>query len=1495
MAEEEKNKKIKKKRTLLQKIVNAFLYFVIGIFIILVVAFGFSQTSTFRDILKDKVLKAANSSLNGNLYIEKIDGTIFTSLVLHNIVLTQEKDTLLHAESITLRTSPLKLLLKTIYVRELKLKNTDFKLIKDPNGVLNISKLFPASQPTVDTTTSKFPFKIEVADLTLDNINFYLQDYNNLNSNAVYPELNLNDFRVTNLNLNLKAFADINENRYQLLINNLSCNPNLLGFALNNFSGTFLIDKDKMRVQDLLLKTKNTDINIQAAVDKWSPFVDSLNIFDSPISLKLDAPKLYFSDLYPFIPGIDILSGKTALELNASGKLNNIKVDHLETALDSTHLLATATIKNLDDPDDLYITADFNDSYINQNDVNLLLPTLNIPTFKEYGVLKLDTLHYEGNPLNFQTNLFVSTSKGQLKFKGNLNLQGNELIYKANAFTNNFDLSPLVGFNSNINSKIKVEGKGTSPNNLDAVISLTANGSSFYGNNLDTLKLNANAKNKNISYDFRLTSDSTKAKLQGSFDFTDETHPSYEIKGSLNDFNVADVSKDTSVNTHLNLSLDATGQNFDPDNLDLFLSLKMYNSSINNILIDSTRAIVDLHKDDKGQRVVNIISDLADITLTGHYTLDQTIKLINYEDQFIAKAITEKKNQIESIKKPENKIALDSALNRNYSLQALEIDSTLNMNYVVEFKDFSLLSLFLGDNQLELDGYISGKIENDLNSFYLKFNTNLAYVKFWGSSDVFFLSNLSLNLDLDNSFKIDSLLDINAKLLLKTDRVFTGNDFYDLYFKMDYSHDSASVAFSGKLEDYAGIKAVSKLGLNSDRAELVIDSLKLFYNQFDLSNSKSISVLYSKDKTEINNFVLVHKEGEISLNGSLYDNGNQDINFNIRELSGLDLITNFENINPAESPDFNINLSSHLTGDLKNPIFNIDVNTDRIVFKKRKFGKLFGSFDYKNENLNIDLKFQDSLIYSKGPALFINGSLPINLGLVSVKERMPQSKPINIVFKANQFNLASFGNILPMVNKLKGYLVADLEVKGTFNDINPSGYIKLNDADFIGEFNNLEYGAGLKLSVSKEAISIDSLLIKNVGTKNGGEMTGSGKAFLDNLEVTSSQIYLNGTLKVLGDISKSATKSIYGDLVISTNGNLELQIDKEGMLIKAPVDVEYAKLTYLPKQMRLGNSSNFIYKYVHDSTSQSKEMDFESLVNLAKEREARKNVKPAQKSNIKYNIDVHVQNEAQLSVVLSKELNQNLTALLQGNFTYENISGRTNAQGQLNLLDGSTLKFIKTFKADGTIKFEGDVTNPNLDIVATYTDYYTPATDSSNSQEVLVAVKIKLKGPLEDLGKNFQSEENNIAVYYGEKAIQNDTPDPAYSKTDAIMFIVAGTFTEGATQQQRNAAASVATSLAGSLLGSFLNQQFGDYVRSFEVRQVGSQTKFNLSGKIQKFRYTIGGTTEIFQDVSRANVKIEYPITQSFIGRLERKEALSGAGISNEMINEIGLKYRFEF
>jgi len=127
------------------------------------------------------------------------------------------------------------------------------------------------------------------------------------------------------------------------------------------------------------------------------------------------------------------------------------------------------------------------------------------------------------------------------------------------------------------------------------------------------------------------------------------------------------------------------------------------------------------------------------------------------------------------------------------------------------------------------------------------------------------------------------------------------------------------------------------------------------------------------------------------------------------------------------------------------------------------------------------------------------------------------------------------------------------------------------------------------------------------------------------------------------------------------------------------------------------------------------------------------------------------------------------------------------------------------------------------------------------------------------------------------------------------MFLLLNKFTDTATQQDNSFVASQAASLAGSIVGGLLNKQFGDVVKNIEIRQAGSQTKFSLVGRAGNFNYSIGGSTDVFQDLSRADIKIEYPLTRRFLIRLERKESISEISITNEMINEIGLKYRFDF
>ncbi|MEO8398620.1 MAG: hypothetical protein ABI550_02270, partial [Ignavibacteriaceae bacterium] len=944
--------------------------------------------------------------------------------------------------------------------------------------------------------------------------------------------------------------------------------------------------------------------------------------------------------------------------------------------------------------------------------------------------------------------------------------------------------------------------------------------------------------------------------------------------------------------------------------------LTLTQSTIDNKNIpDSTRAIVDLRKSEDGNRIVNIISDLADITLQGNFTITNAVSILSSEAEILSKAATEKINQIFGVQASAdelNKSIKEELKTNQEDFKAL--DSLTSIKYNIEFKDFTLLSILMGNNQLEIDGEINGEIINKRNNLSITLNTVLDYIKYWGENDVFFLSNFEMNLDVENNTAANSLKDISANLKLNTKRIFMGSDITDLNFDLKLENNIASVDFSSKLEDYLTAKLSSKIDLNNTNLKAEIDTLGIVYNQFNLENKNKIEIDYSQDKIDIHNFNLSNKSSELLIDGTLIKSGGQDLKITLKNINGKDLSTGLLQLRPENSLDAILNLTANIKGDFAAPLIDINLGIDSIKYKGTNFGRLKGDFNYKDKILLTNIRFLNPLINQDSLALQIKGNIPIDLSFESVEERLISSRQIDLTLTADNFNLGAFGDVLPAVNKLRGSLNANVNIKGTPDKFITAGELNLTDAGFIAEANNLEYNAALKVTLAQDKITIDNFMIENVqGTPRGGRMTGSGSAILNNFNVASFEVEVSGDLKALSQGSKSASPSVYGDLVIGTNGAVKFVLNENGALLKAPVTIKYSKLTFAPAQTAYTNNSpNYIYKFAKNSSDTlNKEIDFESLVEMSRQRSERKESGPSKPSKFDYSIDVNVEDEATIIFVLSKEFNQDLTAVLSGDFKYENINNRTNAQGELKLLEGSSLEFIKTLQATGTIRFESELSNPYLDITATYSDYYrgsattattttgsTAASSSSNSsgEEKPVEVRIKIKGFLKDLDKTLIQDKDNIAVYIGQQNIDNNQADPTRDATDAITFLLLGKFRDDTSPNDQNRVAGYTSSLAGSVLGGLLNKQFGDVVKSIEVRQSGSQTKFNLVGQVGKFKYSFGGATNVLQDVGQADLKIEYPLTTRFSLRIERKQSLvDQQSNTTEMINELGLKYRFEF
>ncbi len=816
----------------------------------------------------------------------------------------------------------------------------------------------------------------------------------------------------------------------------------------------------------------------------------------------------------------------------------------------------------------------------------------------------------------------------------------------------------------------------------------------------------------------------------------------------------------------------------------------------------------------------------------------------------------------------------------------------ISLQYLLDFKES--LNISFGKTDIEIDGQINGYLNLVNNSLALNLNTDLDYLKFWNQEDVYFLINSNLKGDISNNIGSSYNDNIEASINFSCDRLYASGNFYDLSSKIIFKDEELLLSFDGKYEKDIQAKLQSKISTFDDKLNFNIQSVDIKYNDFEVKNTENILLSYYEDTIGFDSFKLNVGDAKLNVVGKVgLMDGDHEAIITLDSLSGQKIITDLLGIYSPKKLQADINMKGIIQGNLLDPKFSITSSAKNMKFGGNNLGSLYSEFKYFNNTLNTDIKILDSTQNSDKPLLLVYGFIPIELS--SSKDSIDNfNKLVSLQIESDEFDLSLLEDVLPYIQFKKGKLETEIDISGTLSDPIAVGYFSINKALFKVTKNNLDYDFNAKVWVDDEDITIESIKLSNVAnTKNGGTISGSGFLKLKEFRPDSTVIRLAGSLKVLDDISKSASPLVYGDLVLSTRKDIVYTSNKEKSFISLPINISLAKLVIPLSKSAYSSSSGFVYRYIdHNALNDKLAIELDSLIKSAERVDSIINNNT---SKFNYALDIKVENEAEVVVVLSKELDQNLLVLLDGNFTLESLNGKTKSGGQLNVLDGSKLSFIKSFEAEGDIKFD-KISNPIVDITSTYKDYWQKdPNDAASEQEV--GIKIKLKGPLSELNKNFIQDENNIGVYIGRQNIEDDKKDPTKTAADAMFFIITSKFPDdNSSQQDKNVVGGYTTSLAGSLIGSVLNQYLKDYVKGFQLRQTGTQTKFNLIGKAANIRYEIGGSTEVLQDLSRANVKMEYPVTQRLQLRLERKESENQtSSINNPLFFEGGFKYNFEF
>lgn len=270
---------------------------------------------------------------------------------------------------------------------------------------------------------------------------------------------------------------------------------------------------------------------------------------------------------------------------------------------------------------------------------------------------------------------------------------------------------------------------------------------------------------------------------------------------------------------------------------------------------------------------------------------------------------------------------------------------------------------------------------------------------------------------------------------------------------------------------------------------------------------------------------------------------------------------------------------------------------------------------------------------------------------------------------------------------------------------------------------------------------------------------------------------------------------------------------------------------------------------------------------------------------------------------------EELVASLNGKFT---ITGDGKQWFGDLLIDRGYYNFLKRFDASGTIRFRGDLMDPELNITARYSGTRalrdTVGTEKLEKVQVSFHVSGTRYRPKSDFSMTI--DDVDYLSYNGPKS--NDV------QSDAIQFIVYGSFPLTAAQRGQ-VPTDVQRTVSGSLLsgaGSLLTGALSEFLRSqtgfinsveFRYQSQGSVTEsadIRLSGMLWNGYWRYGG--QILDDpLNNANVSLLYsfdaifnkPSLRNLMFELERRvERLPLGGVTDfKRVNSARLFYRFSF
>lgn len=1279
--------------------------------------------------------------MNGTIEVDRIAIVFFNKVMAYGISITGEPgDTLASVNKLSITVSPSDFLRGKIRINRIFIEDGCFNLVKEgPDGYSNINRIFNTF-PKPDSL--KKPFRIpdmEVGALILRNMAFSLV---NLTADTVQPAegcINFQNLRLENIDARINR-VEIVDNSISCRIRDLSCTDRC-GYELRSLSGTFSLNGSESRLDNMHLTDNWSEINAEYLSFGYSSGKD-LKDFINKVHMGADFRNstLDFRSIGTFAQSLRENTLRIDLNGQVNGTVSALKAYDLEITTDTgSDIGISAEITGLPDIRNTYFnfsikhitttTEDISDIICqfsrNSNTIGEIMPGIQITmTGLAYG--NLSSLYSLGT---------VTSDIGAITYEVDMDSDAGT---EGRTISSDIELHKL-----NIGEIINKGAFGDIDLKARILAELPDRQS---GERLKARLEHAQISSVNINgYEYKDIA-ITGEMMNGSADIRLLSHdPAFPVMFQ----SIVNIRRDNK-----------------PDRIKLYLDVPYSDLLSMNLVKTGTLASAgitakaDLQFTDQSILGSVLLDNISYANDNGQYNID-SIYIRSYLSEN-EHTITMRSPIIQAGYTSTDSPArlaerLGQAVNCP-SLERLLPRDTFDHTARNGFYDFHLKTF---DMSQICDIIMPGLYIADGTSIDMTLDeSNLLDFKF-RSSSIAFRNKKGSSYGLDNVLLSAGNMNSDVKASLSIDRIQSGNmtvdntimslieDGKDLLFELSYNNaDTTWLDLSARINAW-------KDPAGKILADIAIDSsgLNIRNHIWDLSPT---SVYIRPGNYSIRGFGLYSPQDTLRIYGTISDAPDSVLSIRLANLN-LDLLNSFTGSD--------IGIQGRLSGEVDLFNFfsgmgaNMEITGDSISLKGENLGQfsVLSRRDLARNRFNI-------LINN-----FIDGKNPVNASGYFI----PGRNYLDVDLLLRDLHLKAISPFFSDFATISdGYISGNIDITGQLDMLMLSSNDSYIDSlAIIPSYTNVPYIMDGPVTLSRQRIELDSLSIKDPHGSTAwlsGTMTHD---FFRNIYIDANLGFQN--FQVLNTREYNNSK-FYGTAFAS--GRIGISGPTNNMVIDAQVSTNDKTSLHVPLSSSSSASTTDLitfadFRIPEDSTSSYNE-DGEY-----------DNVTRKRKSNVEIRATAGITSGTELQIEIDRQLGDILKCRGDGNIslTFNPSRNIMDIRGDYTVSEGSlhyTLYMQSrdfTLNEGGSIAFNGDLKNTNLNIGATYHTKASISTLISDTTAVgsrrNVSCGIQLQGPLANPELSFSIDIPDLdPITKGRVESALSTPDKVQKQFMALLF-----------------------------------------------------------------------------------------------------------------------------